>query len=320
MADAQTTPPALPTPPVLMTQEAFAAALDAYLSDLGGLIGIAVHDFATGADFTYHADDIFPTASTLKVPLLYTLFQQADAGKIDLGERITLKHADRVPGSGVLQHMDEGLQPTLRDCAELMIIVSDNWATDIIWNRLGKQTVDDTLAATGMTSTSLPFTIHELFSALAEVDPAAPETNYEFLRTYLKDYKPSADNPGMAFDARNDTSTPADMIRLLSLIDSGIGLSAESKSAMLKIMQHQNFTAIIQGRLPTDQGIEAAHKTGSLRGVKNDVGIIVSPKAHYAIAFMSRGQEDIPEVVDRMARVSRWVYDALAAADPDGES
>ncbi|MGC4191782.1 MAG: serine hydrolase [Thermomicrobiales bacterium] len=308
---------ALPTPPSRLTQGTFHDALDTYLSPLGGLVGVAVHDFATGEDFTYHAEDIFPTASTLKVPLLYTLHQQADAGTIDLSERVTLKHADRVPGSGVLQHMDEGLQPTLRDCAELMIIVSDNWATDIVWNRLGKETVNATLAATGMTNTSLPFTIHELFSALAEVDPTAPATDYEFLRTYLKDYNPSPDNPAMAFDARNDTSTPADMIHLLKRIDAGEGLSAESRESMLAIMKHQNFTTIIQGRLPTDQGIEAAHKTGSLRNVKNDVGLISSPKAHYAIAFMSRGQEDIPEVVDRMARVSRWVYDALASASPN---
>ncbi|MGB3329210.1 MAG: serine hydrolase [Thermomicrobiales bacterium] len=310
--------PALPGASTPLTQETFATALDAYLSPLGGLVGVAVHDFTTGQDFTFNAEDIFPTASTLKVPLLYTLFQQADAGAIDLGERITLRHADRVPGSGVLQHMDEGLQPTIRDCAELMIIVSDNWATDIIWNRLGKERVNATLAAIGMTNTALPLTIHELFSALAEVDPADPATDYDFLRTYLKDYNPSPNNPAMAFDARNDTSTPADMIHLLGLIDASTGITPESREAMLKIMKHQNFTTIIQGRLPTDQGIEAAHKTGSLRGVKNDVGIVTSPKAHYAIAFMSRGQEDVPEVVDRMARVSRWVYDALAAS-PDTE-
>ena len=313
------TPPALPAPPSPLTQEAFAAVLDAYLSPLGGLVGVAVHDFTTGADFTFNAEEIFPTASTLKVPLLYTLYQQADAGKIDLAERVTLRHKDRVPGSGVLQHMDEGLQPTLRDCAELMIIVSDNWATDILWNRLGKDVVDATLAASGMANTSLPLTIHELFSTLAEVDPADPATDYDFLETYLKDYNPSPDNPAMAFDARNDTSTPADMIHLLTLIDAGSGLDAESRDAMLKIMKHQNFTTIIQGRLPNDQGIEAAHKTGSLRGVKNDVGIVTSPKAHYAIAFMSRGQEDVPEVVDRMARVSRWVYDSLSGAAPERE-
>ena len=104
-----------------------------------------------GNDFGYNATEIFPTASTLKVPLIYVLYRLAGAGEIDLKERVTLSYANRVPGSGVLQHMDEGLQPTLRDLAELMIIVSDNWATDLLWNRLTKATVDATLAEIGMT-------------------------------------------------------------------------------------------------------------------------------------------------------------------------
>ena len=309
--------PALPDPQSPLTQVAFSEALADYFADLSGMVGVAVHDFTTGADFTYNATEIYPTASTLKVPLLYTLYCLADAGKLDLGERVTLTYANRVPGSGVLQHMDEGLQPTLRDLAELMIIVSDNWATDLLWNRMSKQTVDTTLAEIGLSQTSLPMTIFELFSTLAGVDAAAPETDYDYLMDYLKDYDPQPDNPAMGFDARNDTSSPADMVRLLKVIDGCDGLSAESREAMLTILKHQNFTTILQGRLPTREGIEVAHKTGSLRGVKNDVGLVFSPKAHYAIAFLSRGQDDIPEVTDRMSRVSRWVYDALAGGSEE---
>lgn len=304
--------PALPKPTVPLTQAAFVEVLDAYFGDLDGMVGVAVHDFGAATDFGYHANEIFPTASTLKVPLLYALYVQADAGKLDLQERVTLSYANRVPGSGVLQHMDEGLRPTLRDLAELMIIVSDNWATDLLWNRMGKQTVDALLAQIGMPGTSLPYTIHELFSTLAEVDPADTATDYGFLSTFLEDYDPSPDNPAMVFDARNDTSTPADMVHLLKLIDEGANLAAASREAMLNMLKHQNFTSIIPARLPNGEKIETAHKTGSLRGVKNDVGLVISPRAHYAIAFMSRGQTDIPEVVDRMARASRWVYDALA--------
>jgi beta-lactamase class A len=277
------------------------------------MVGVAVHDFETGADFSYNASEIFPTASTLKVPLLYVLYRLADAGKIDLNERVTLSYKNRVPGSGVLQHMDEGLQPTLRDLAELMIIVSDNWATDMLWNRMTKPVVDATLAEIGMTQTSLPMTIFELFATLAGVDPTGEEVDYDYLMEYLKDYDPQPDNPAMVFDARNDTSSPSDMVRLLKLIDAGDGLSEESRDAILGILKHQNFTTILQGRLPNGEGIEVAHKTGSLRGVKNDVGIVSSPRAHYAIAFLSRGQEDIPEVIDRMSRVSRWVYESLAS-------
>lgn len=304
---------ALPEPSASLTPDGFAAALDDYFGDLSGLVGVAVHDFSAGANFTYNATELYPTASTLKVPLLYALYRLADAGELDLSERITLTYNSRVPGSGVLQHMDEGLQPTLRDLAELMIIVSDNWATDLLWNRMTTPVIDATLAEIGMSQTSLPMTIFELFATLAGVDATKPETDYDSLQTFLEDYDPQPDNPAMVFDARNDTSSPADMVHLLKLIDAGEGLAGESREAILSILKHQNFTTILQGRLPARAGIEVAHKTGSLRGVKNDVGLVYSPKAHYAIAFLSRGQDDIPEVVDRMSRVSRWVYDSLAA-------
>jgi beta-lactamase class A len=306
--------PALPDPVVPLAQDAFEEALGDYFSDLSGDIGVAVQDIETGRTFGYNAAEIFPTASTLKVPLIYVLYRLADAGEIDLTERVTLTYANRVPGSGVLQHMDEGLQPTLRDLAELMIIVSDNWATDLLWNRLTKETVNATLAEIGMTQTSLPYTIREIFSTLAEADPAAPETTYDVLRTFLKDYDPKPDNPAMVYDARNDTSSPADMVRLLTLIDAGEGLSESGREAILNTLKHQNFTTILQGRLPIRDGIEVAHKTGSLRGVKNDIGLVYAPNARYAIAIMSRGQDDIPEVTDRLSRTSRWIYDSLSTS------
>lgn len=302
----------LSTPEAPLTQDIFAATLDVYLHDLSGMVGLAVHDFGTGNDFIWNATEIFPTASTLKVPLLYTLYRLADAGTIDLSERIALSYANRVPGSGVLQHMDEGLRPTLRDLAELMIIVSDNWATDLLWQRMTKATVDTMLIEIGMTQTSLPMTIFELFAMLSGVDPAT--TDYDTLREAMEQEDPQPDNPALAFDARNDTSSPADMVHLLKLIDRGEGLTAQSREAILTIMKHQNFTSIIPHRLPENEEIETANKTGSLSGAKNDVGLVYSPKAHYAIAFMSRSQDDIPEVVDRMSRMSRWVYDALAGS------
>ena len=303
--------PALPDPPIPLTQQEFTTTLDEYFDGLSGMVGIAVHDFETRADFTHNATEIYPTASTLKIPLLYTLYRLADAGTLDLTERVPLSVRTRVPGSGVLQHMDEGLQPTLRDLAELMITVSDNWATDLLWRRMTKPVVDATLAEIGMTQTSLPLTIFELFATLAGVDPAT--TDYDTLLEYLKnDDDPSPDNPALAFDARNDTSTPADMIRLLQAIECADRLSPSSREAILTIMKHQNFTTIIPSRLPDGEAIETAHKTGSLSGVKNDAGLVYSPNARYAIAFFSRDQDDIPEVVDRMSRVSRWVYDALA--------
>jgi beta-lactamase class A len=293
-------------------QATFTAAMDAHFGTLSGVVGVMVHDLRTGNALTYNHEEVFPTASTLKVPLLYELFRQAEAGMIDLTERVTLSYANRVPGSGVLQDLDEGLQPTIRDLAELMIIVSDNWATDLIYERIGKERVAATLRELGMRQTHIPLTIHELFCTLAEVDPASPEATYELLRETLKSSKAADDNLGYSADPRNDVSSPADMVRLMVLIHEGRGLSDTGREGMLKILKDQNFNTIIPARLPDDEKIETAHKTGSLRGIRNDVGLVYAPKASYAVAFMSKGQKDIPEVIDQMARASRWIWDALA--------
>jgi beta-lactamase class A len=296
----------------MLDQQAFVSAMNDHFGHLSGPVGVMVRDFATGQELTYNHEEMYPTASTLKAPLLYELYRQAEAGKIDLTERVTLRHADRTPGSGILQDLDEGLQPTIRDLAELMIIVSDNWATDMIYERIGKEAMAATLKELGMNKTFIPMSIHELFCALAEVDPSDPKVDYQFLKDYLEDYTPADDNVGYAADERNDVSTPADMVRLMTLIHEGHGLSEAGREGVLKILKDQNFNTIIPARLPDRVGIKTAHKTGSLRGIKNDVGMVYSPTVNYAVAFMSKGQDDIPEVVDQMARASRWIWDYLS--------
>jgi beta-lactamase class A len=297
-----------------LDQQAFTSAMNDHFAPLGGVVGVMVHDLATGQELTYNHTERFPTASTLKAPLLYELYRQADAGKIDLTERVTLSHANRTPGSGILQDLDEGLQPTIRDLAELMIIVSDNWATDMIYERVGKDAMAATLKELGMNNTFIPMNIHEMFCALADVDPADPQYDYHFLKEHLKNYKSSPDNLAYSNDERNDVSTPEDMVRLSIAIHEGVGLSEQSREGVLKILKDQNFGTRIPARLPQDAGIETAHKTGSLRGIVNDIGLVYSPTINYAIAFMSKDQEDTPETTDQMARASRWIWDFLSTS------
>ncbi len=296
-------------------QADFTTAMTGFYGDLSGPVGMKVKVLATGLELTWNPDEMFQTASTMKVPLLYEFFRQVDAGEIDPTERVTLRHTDRVPGSGIYQHQDDGLQPTLRDIAELMITVSDNWATDIIFERLGKERVTAMLQETGMTRTFLPMTIREWFCAYTELDRDDSTVTWEYLKEALKNAEPSDSNRCMVANDNNDVSTAADMVRLMETIDAGIGLSAESREDAISILKHQNFTSIIPYRLPTDSGIEPAHKTGSVRGVKNDVGIVYSPDLTYAIAFMSRDQDDVPAVVDAMSYASRWVWDYLSDLD-----
>lgn len=291
----------------------FETTMDGFFTDLGGPVGVYVEHLDTDLTLAYQADELYPTASTLKAPLLYELYRQAEAGTIDLTERITLSHSNRVPGSGILQDLDEGLQPTIRDLAELMIIVSDNWATDLLYDRIGKESMAATLQELGLHNTFIPLTIREMFCALGDMDPADTAVDYHILKEHLKNYTSSDDSLAYAADSRNDVSSPRDMGKLMRLIHDGQGLSAESREGVLKILKDQNFNTRIPGRLPVDQHIETAHKTGSLRGVVNDVGIVYSPAANYIICFLSKQQDDSAETTDRIARASRWVWDQLTA-------
>jgi beta-lactamase class A len=293
-------------------QAAFSAAMDEHFAKLGGTVGLMVHEFATGRKLTYNHEDVFPTASTLKVPLLYALYRQADAGQIDLTARVTLRHADRVPGSGVYQALDEGLRPTVRDLAELMITVSDNYATDLLYRMVGGGKLAQTLKELDLNQTFLPLTTWQLLSHMGGLDPEDPELTYDGLRERLKNGPWDENGIAYAEDERNDISSPADMVRLLELVENGHGLSPGSREGVIRILKNQNFSTIIPPRLPENRHIETAHKTGSIKGVRNDVGIVYSPHLTYAIAFMSKGQKDAPEAVLQMARASRWIWDFLS--------
>lgn len=295
-----------------VTQHDFNEKMAEYFTGLGGSVGVMVDHLDTDLTLTYNADELYPTASTFKTPLIYEVYRQAEEGRIDLTERITLSHSTRVPGSGVLQDLDEGLQPTIRDLSELMIIVSDNWATDLLYALVGKESVAARLRELGLSSTYLPLTIREMFCFIADEDPDDPELDYAALKDALKNGTPEADNVGLSGDARNNSSSPRDMAKLLRLIHEGVGLSEESREAIINTHKHQNFSTIIPARLPVDKKIEAAHKTGSLRGVKADVGIVYSPEVNYVITFMSKQQDNAAETVERMAHASRWVWDQLS--------
>lgn len=298
-----------------LTQQIFTDAMDTFFAGLGGTVGVYVDHLDTGLVLHYNADELYPTASTLKTPLLYELYRQAEAGTVNLGDRVTLSHENRVPGSGVLQDLDEGLQPTVRDLAELMIIVSDNWATDLLYDIISRDSMAATLQQLGLRNTYIPLNIREMFCLIADKAFDDPVVTYEVLKDALKHSQPGDDCLAYQGDPRNNVSSPRDMGVLMRIIHEGQGLSADGRERVIATLKHQNFNTVIPGRLPVDRDIEVAHKTGSLRGVRADVGIVYAPATQYIIAFMSKGQEDTAETVDRMAHASRWVWDQFDHAD-----
>ncbi len=284
---------------------AVASRIEELAAPTGGVVGVAATQLASGRHIGYREAELFPTASVIKVPILVTLYEEALAGRADLTEHVTYRADTKVPGSGVLQDLDDGLTLTLRDLAVLMITVSDNTATDLLLTRLSKARVEAAMDRYGLASIRIPFSIKELLYELTDLPLDAP---YEEARRRLRRVEGSG---GRAIVPElSDRCSPRDMCRVFELLESRAILTPEACAAILDINERQKFGDIIPARLP--KGTVTAHKTGSLRGVRNDAGIVYAPNGPYAVAIFSRGMPDETLGARQLAEISLVVYGEFA--------
>ncbi|HEV8230444.1 MAG TPA: serine hydrolase [Candidatus Limnocylindria bacterium] len=269
----------------------------------GGVVGLAATRLHDGASVASREDELFPLASLVKVPILVALYEAARTGELKLDERVRYRTATRVPGSGVLQDLDDGLELTVRDLATLMIAISDNTAADLLLARLGKDRVEGVMRRHGLASIRLPFSILELFQELTD----RPDAGYDELRELLR---VSAGSGGRAVvPEQTDRGTPADLCRLFAMLERGELLDRASCAAVLDTLRRTKADSRIPALLP--KGTVVAHKTGTIRGVRCDAGIVYAPSGPYAIAILSRGVAVGPHVDIALAEISLLVYDAL---------
>jgi beta-lactamase class A len=123
-------------------------------ASVDGVVGYAVVDLTSGDRFEHLASTVFPTASTIKLAIVYELFKQVEEGKVRLDRSIVLDRAKAVGGSGVLYELGT---PTLsvRDYATLMVVLSDNTATNVLIDLLGMENVTRRMASLGLSETRL---------------------------------------------------------------------------------------------------------------------------------------------------------------------
>ena len=291
-----------------MSIAAVASEIERLADATGGIVGVAATQLGTGRHIGYHEDALFPTASVIKLPLLVTLYEDAMAGRIDLSERMTYRDETKVAGSGVLQYLDGGLAPTLRDLSVLMMSVSDNTATDLLFDRVGKARIEATMDRLGLSSIRVPFDIREMLMELVDMDHSMPG-GYDELRRLLRI---SAGSGGRSMiPDQADRTTPADMCRLLELVESRAILDADACTAIVELMKRIQSGTRIPGLLP--KGTVVAHKTGSYRRLRNDVGIVYAPNGPYAVALFARElARDNVDDDGALARISLAVYEEFA--------
>lgn len=146
--------------------------IEQYISSIDASFGISVKHLETQEETNIQGDRLFQMASVVKVPILAALFELAERGEIDLSQRIKMRYEEYVPGSGVFKAMDSGIEPTIKDLATMMIIVSDNQATDKLLKLVdGAEAVEEKMRSIGLENIHIKHSIWELLSPSAGVSP-----------------------------------------------------------------------------------------------------------------------------------------------------
>ncbi|MEA3388861.1 serine hydrolase [Sphingobium sp. CCH11-B1] len=317
-----------PPPKPLLQQTAEAKLLGEFarfatLSD--GTVGIAVRDLQTGETQALNGDTLFPMASAYKVAVAGRIFALIDAGQLKLEDQLALDPALASEGGIAWMFSQPGAHLSVDRLLQLMMQKSDNNATDVLVARAGgPQAITQFVTGLGVRGLRVDSdTAHLLYRAMG-IHPLSGtfRQNAEAARKAdpqiaVRDIR---DLPNIAFAAEpEDTSTPTAMLDLVTAFEAGRALSPASTQRLFTIMAGcETGKARIVGMLPP--GTAVAHKTGSLNGVGNDVGVVRLPDGRrFAVVMFvmkdSKGHVSRDRVI---AEAARAAYDYFLYA-PDRE-
>ena len=260
--------------------------LEEIVAKFDGVMGLAAKDLTTGETFTVNPDMVFPQASSIKIPVLIELYRQAQTGALKLDEKVDVKKSLMVGGSGVLGNFsDGGSSLSLRDLAVLMIVLSDNTATNILIDRVGMARVNEMLARANLKQTKLQRKMIDTESQRA---------------------------------GRENLSTPAEMIWLLGLLHQGKLLDAAHTASVMEILSFNKNTSF---RRAIPQNVRVAGKPGGLSGVSCESAIILLQDRPFAISVMTTYAGPQAGADDAISEAARRVYayfERVASSNPLG--
>ena len=291
------------------------------IEECGAKVGVGLHHIESGEELMIDADSYYPLASTLKIPVLVEACYRMAAGEFTPSDRWELKDTEKNFPSGVLVFFDEGLQPTIKDVLMMMIIISDNTATDMAIHRLGKENINQRMRDLGLNHTHIPMTIRELFAEIMpDPDPNKPiEEIYRMMMDQADD-EIDSENRVVRLTPDNIVGTPRDMTSLLKMVYEGKTPDRRWSDFALNILLHQQLNARIPRFLPP--GTMVAHKTGTIGPVKNDAGIIyVNENSHVVLSeyviwdIPSDPKENLvrsAQIEDLMGQIALAAYEAYS--------
>jgi len=247
--------------------------LDSLARGHRGILGYTVHNIDTGERLELRGDETFPTASLIKVPVLVTLFDLVEKGDVSLDDRITVLKIDKVPGSGQLQFLHDGLEITIRDAAWLMTTISDNTATNLLLDKVAIRRVWQKMEALGLPHSK----IHS--KSFLRMTSVAMDSSVKY---------------GLG------VTTPNEMARLFELLANGKAVSAGADSAMLDILAHNTDSESMQRFV---EGVPAPRKTGANDSMRTECALF-RLQSRVVACVLTKENQDQRWVVDNEAQLT----------------
>ncbi len=258
-----------------------------------GNVALAVKNLETGESYYRNADEVMPTASLIKIAVLIELHRQAQDDKLKLSDRVRLRAADKVPGSGILtEHFSDGAEFSLRDTARLMIAFSDNTATNLVLDRVAIASVNERMKKWGFPETRINAKVFR--GSTTSVDP-------ERTRRF-----------GLG------STTAREMVGILEQLQTGDRLRPFYKQAVLNHLSKNADKDKFKRMLPSDAVV--VHKDGSTSDTRTDAGLLHTPGGIVAVCVLTTKNKDRRWQSDNAgnllcARVAKEVYAHFAALE-----
>lgn len=239
-----------------------------------GDIGVVIEGINNSTSIHINEDMIFPSASTIKLVIMAAVMNEVKKGNISFDDKILLTKDILCGGDGILKEFDIEHEFTLKEIMTLMIIISDNTATNILIDLVGIQKINN----------------------------IAVEMGLEFTRLRRKMMDSQAVNEG-----RENTTTPKEMSKILRNIYNGKFIDKYYSKIALDILKRQQVGGRLTLYMPED--IVVAHKTGDLDKLEHDVGIVYNNSSDYIICVLTKNLDINKNGREIIGEISRITYE-----------
>jgi beta-lactamase class A len=313
--------------------------------EVKGQMGLYMKHVESGKELAIDADKIFPLGSVFKIPVMMEVFRQANDRILSMDEKLLLENRSLCIGSGILQYLSPGTEFTIRDLVALMIIATDNTASEMLWKRIGIQRVNMLIRELGLARTSIYLPWREGFlltmgkgpfkdlsvqeaartwKGLSDHDrmKALDEIDAEFSNLSIDEFRSEYENLyGMKEEKKfrtqreydqvfDNIGTPREIGILLEKVLRGEVVSKEASKNMLNLMLRSMSGSSLPQYLSDD--VRVAARSGITAGSVNNAGIIyVNSNSHIVLCiFCKRLEEKNPERAQMAeAKIARLIYD-----------